>query len=158
MPPAASAKSGNVGILGEATLREIRIDLHKTDYLSLMKKPCSTVGQTGWAKWRLQSSNHSQLQCSPLFVHGVNSLQTANIEKMLDHFLLLVNVITAVKLFCETLALGHGHCVCILMVVFSSGQSQRTMHQLMMSWLMGLAGSLMDSLEKQHTSAALTIV
>ena len=158
MLPAASTKSGNVAILGKVTLREIWIDLHKTDYLSLMKKPRSTVGQMGWAKWRLQSSNHLRLQRSPLFIHGVNSLQTANIEKMLDHFLLLVDVITTVKLFCETLALGHGHCVCILMVVFSSGQSQQTMHWLTMSWLMGLAGSLMDSSEKQRTSAALTIV
>ena len=157
MLPAASAKSGNVAILGKATLREIWNDLHKTDYPSLMKKPRGTVGQTGWAKWRLQSSNHSQLQCSPLFVYGVDSLQTADIEKILD-LLLLVDVITTVKLFCKILALGHGHCVCILMVVFSSRQSQWMMHRLMMSWLMGLAGSLMDSSEKQHTSAALTIV
>jgi len=83
-------------------------------------------------KMKLQSSNHSQLQCSPLFIYGVDSLQTADIKKILD-LLLLVNVITAVKLFCEILALGHGHCVCILMVVFSLGQSQQTMHWLMMS-------------------------
>ena len=98
MLPATSVRSGNVAVLGEATLREIWNDLHKTEYPSFMKKPCSTVGQTGSGKMRaaeLKSFTTATLVITLVHLWG-RQPSDSHFRKMLDHFLLLVDVIKCV--------------------------------------------------------------